>query len=53
VNASAKPVSLDVNLNMPGTNAIDILNKDEAFPIKAGHLRMKLWPHWARILKLA
>lgn len=51
VNASDKRVS--VNLDMPGTYAVDLLNKDEEMQIKSGHLRLKLWPHWARILKLS
>jgi glycosidase len=52
VNASGKRVSLNIDLDMPGTHAVDLLNKAEALLVKAGHLRIHLWPHWARILKL-
>lgn len=51
INAADRPAPFDVTLPIAGAQQlIDALNAEETFQIVRNHVRVEVWPHWARIL---
>ena len=54
LNAASSAAPFDLPLPLPdGTRLLDLLNPTDEFQVNAGRLRVdKVWPCWARILKV-
>ena len=54
LNACDKPATFEFNLSFNASSAVDLLNEDRHYEIKANHLRIEhVEPRWGRILKIS